>query len=341
MEEHRKQIKAEETGDKGCANCQTTAAHFKCGRCHVVPYCSRDCQLSHLSAHRATCDQSVQALSNADSKYLVQKDSTTVQRKSQKWFNKERISIALLARALIPSGEYLSQVLYLEVNDCLDCHRGTCRCERSTPPPGGFHICAASIKLRQPEGEDPLSVGIEALIKQGWGFSEKGRLVAVGNAKNNALLVQWCFTDSCEESKYTATQLLRVINRDAKYACPEMNRLFTPLVPPCGVMITYPTKGDLMDTNPYAADIQDMMDFGYSMPVRTQTPEERASYALQFEQLKARVHVADPAVRTEIVMVQRVVEETEHLYRSGDEGGKCGQKRGEMRGIGGGNCAPG
>jgi hypothetical protein len=131
---------------------------------------------------------------------------------------------------LIPSEEYLSQVLYLEVNDCLDCHRGTCHCEQSTPPPGGFHICAIHIDLRQPGGEDPFSCGIEAVIKQGWGSSEKGRLVALVDLKTNALYAQWCFTDSCEESKYTATQLLRVINREEKYVCPEMNRLFRPLV---------------------------------------------------------------------------------------------------------------
>jgi hypothetical protein len=234
MEEHRKQIKAEQTGELSCANCQGTegrGAHFRCGRC-AAPYCSRDCQLSHLSAHRAHCDQTVHALSGTNSKDLVQKDCSLVQRKSQKRFFKERITIALLARILIPPQEHLSQVLIVEVNNCVDCHVGTCLCaESSEPPHGGFHICAAEIRLRKPGGKDDISLGIEAVIKQGWGFSAKGRLVAMSEAKANTLDFQYCFTDSNEDSRdYTATQLLRVINRDEKYAVSEMHRVLYPLV---------------------------------------------------------------------------------------------------------------
>jgi hypothetical protein len=211
MEEIRRQIKAEETSNRACHNCRKTAT-CKCSKCGA-PYCSKACQRSHFAAHRAHCDVNEKLFSEGD-----------------RWFLKHRVEIALLARALIPPEAHLTQVLYLVVNDCIDCHRGTCTCvESSGQPPGGFHIFSASIFVR-PVAHAGISEGVERTISEGFNFCEKGRMVAMCEAKNNALFVQWCYTDSYQEETYTATQLMRVINRDEKYAVPEMYRCLTPLV---------------------------------------------------------------------------------------------------------------
>jgi hypothetical protein len=171
-------------------------------------------------------------VSGENDKDLTQNSSQVVfkSQTSWKWFSKHRMEIALLARALIPPEEYLSQVLTLEVNDCIDCIRRTCTCvESSGQPPGGFHICGAWIDVR-PLSDPQLSLIVESVISAGFNFSEKGRMVALCDLKSNTLFVQYCYTDSYQEETYTATQLIRVINRDEKYAVPEMYRRLRPLV---------------------------------------------------------------------------------------------------------------
>merc|ERR1719397_1195306 len=37
-----------------CQNCQSLK-FSRCGRCHIMPYCSRDCQLEHWSSHKKIC----------------------------------------------------------------------------------------------------------------------------------------------------------------------------------------------------------------------------------------------------------------------------------------------
>jgi hypothetical protein len=223
MEEIRRQIKEEETGTLACNGCREAVGTFKCGRCGA-PYCSKACQRSHYPAHRAYCERNAETVSDCDGKDVVKK-SSRVMVKSQKWFIKHRVQFALLARALIPPEAYFSQVLILEVNECIDCHRGTCTCvESSGLPLGGFHICAASIEVR-PIQDKGLSDAIENVIKNGFNFNARGRMVAlIDNSQNFSVIsTQWCYTDSLRDA-YTATQLLQVINRDEKYAVPDFNR---------------------------------------------------------------------------------------------------------------------
>ncbi|KAJ1432044.1 hypothetical protein B484DRAFT_418272 [Ochromonadaceae sp. CCMP2298] len=184
-----------------------------------------------------------------------------------------------------PGLSYLSQVLIVEVNNCIDCHVGTCLCaEASGPPPGGFHIVAASIVPRNPCGKHKVSRGIEPLIKEGWGFCTLGRLVVLSDPRAKTLFFQWCFTDSPQDP-YTSTQLLQAINRDEEYAVPEIDKRF--MLPPCGVPITYsgePSTGQ--------ADIQEVVEFGLSG--EPSTPAGMAAYRSQHERLKARANMAEP-----------------------------------------------
>jgi hypothetical protein len=95
----------------------------------------------------------------------------------------------------------------------------------------------------------------------------------------------------------------------------------------------------MMDTHPSAADMQDILDFAMTARHKTRTPEARAMYSQQFEQLKARVNLADPIVQKQIEFTQRVVNSagirqleqcaSETLGQKG-RGGKAGGKAGKM-----------
>jgi hypothetical protein len=161
-------------------------------------------------------------------KDMVQKTGKLLQFKSHEWFTKHWVEIALLARALIPPQAYLTQVLLLVVSECSNCPLGSCqlKCE-SSKPPGRFRIVRAWIEVR-PIPRANLSKAIEALLNRPSAacLDERGRLVMMTD-KNDKSVTQFCFTDNCEEEsthRYTATQLLGVINRDEKYAVPEMRR---------------------------------------------------------------------------------------------------------------------
>jgi hypothetical protein len=262
LDEIRAQIKEEESSTQACHNCRQAKGTFKCGRCGAR-YCSKECQRIHFPAHRAYCDGIAKNVSGADEKDLQQKFGKVQQFKSHEWFAKHRVEIALLARSLIPPQAFLSQVLLLVVSECSACPLGSCKlkCE-SSKPPGGFRIVSAAIQVR-PIPRANISEAIEELLKRaalkGAALSARGRLVVMTDKvllssycltvllsycltvllsyclliisfydKNDKSVAQFCFTDSYEAHtvprQYTATQLLGVINRDEKYAVPEMRR---------------------------------------------------------------------------------------------------------------------
>jgi hypothetical protein len=54
--------------DRSCHNCfKVDTTMFKCGICHKVRYCSRECQKAHWSLHKAKCDRGGEPASPASS----------------------------------------------------------------------------------------------------------------------------------------------------------------------------------------------------------------------------------------------------------------------------------
>ena len=45
---------------KECFQCKKSVAKNRCSRCHIVRYCSKDCQVKHWPEHRLKCDKALQ-----------------------------------------------------------------------------------------------------------------------------------------------------------------------------------------------------------------------------------------------------------------------------------------
>jgi hypothetical protein len=97
-------------------------------------------------------------------------------------------------------------------------------------------------------------------------------------------------------------------------------------------MITYPAKDSEMDTNPDAADIEDISDVVYAAPFKMQTPAGASLHRHQWEQLKARVNLANHEVQTLVDMAEKVLvaqeakTHTSGEHRSGEKAEKSVQK---------------
>lgn len=50
-----KEKEKQKNSDKNCAQCQKENCKWKCGKCCLIYYCSKDCQVRHWKRHKLLC----------------------------------------------------------------------------------------------------------------------------------------------------------------------------------------------------------------------------------------------------------------------------------------------